>query len=108
MEPLGSYARSWQAPFNRPDYYPLDRRPEPGLYQPLGAWMGRLVLPSPEQRGLVRGSLLEVHHAPAGHEALIGALARLRWADTAQANKVYWSLTRQVLFDAQARKAAAP
>lgn len=105
--PENSYTRYWQAPFNRPDYYPLDRRPDPGSYQPLGQWMGRLILPSPAQREQVRGALIEIHHAPAGHEGLVGVVAHLRWADTAPANKVYWSLTRQVLFDGRARKAAA-
>lgn len=105
--PTNSYSRYWQVPFNRPDYYPLDRRPDRDLYQPLGQWMGRLILPPPEQREQARGALIEIHHAPAGHEGLVGAVARLRWADTAPANKIYWSLTRQVLFDAQARKAAA-
>lgn len=105
--PANSYTRYWEARFNRPDYYPLDRRPDPAHYRPIGAWMGRLILPPPEQREQVRGALIEVHHTPVGHEGLVGALVRLRWADTAQANKVYWSLTRQVLFDRRSRKAVA-
>lgn len=101
-----SYARYWQAAFNQPDYYPLDRRPNPDLYRPIGAWMGRLVLPAPEQREQVRGALLDIHYAPAEFADLVGGVVRLRWADSAQANKLYWSLTRQVLFDERARKAA--
>ncbi len=102
-----SYTRYWQSPCNRPDYYPLDRQPDPDRYRPIAAWMGRLVLPPPEQREEVQGTLIEIYHTPAGLEELIGTVARLRWADTAEANKVYWSLTRQVLFDGQARKVAS-
>lgn len=61
LRPDNSYSRYWQAPFNRPDYYPLDRRPDPGLYRPIGGWMGRLILPPLEQREQVRGALIEIH-----------------------------------------------
>ncbi|MBP1468843.1 hypothetical protein EYB53_024240 [Candidatus Chloroploca sp. M-50] len=107
QRPDNSYGRYWQAPFNRPAYYPLDRRPTPDLYQPIGEWMGRLILPPLAQREQVRGTLIEIHHAPAGHDGLVGTVVRLRWADTAATNKIYWSLTRQVLFDGRARKAVA-
>lgn len=106
-KPEQSYSRYWQAPFNRPDYYPLDRRPPLDRYEPMGAWIGRLILPPPAQREQVRGTLCEIAHAPNEHAALIGTQVRVRWADTGPTNKIYWSLTRQILFDQRARNAAA-
>jgi predicted Abi (CAAX) family protease len=102
-----NYARYWEAPFNRPDYYPLHATPDPELYRPLGAWLGRLILPQPAERTLVMGVWLELSHAPAAHAALVGQRVRLRWASTPAINARFWGATRPVHFDENAMKALA-
>ncbi|MCB9108125.1 MAG: hypothetical protein H6633_28290 [Anaerolineales bacterium] len=52
-----------QADFNRPDHYPLNQPVSAELYRPLAAWMGRLILPKPEERETVKGAWFELHHA---------------------------------------------
>ena len=44
-----SYELAWAAPFNRPEHYPLDQRPDRSLYRPHAEWMGRLILPGKEE-----------------------------------------------------------
>jgi predicted Abi (CAAX) family protease len=102
-----NYARYWEASFNRPDYYPLGVAPDPAYYRPLGAWLGRLILPLPEERAAVMGAWLELSHAPAAHAALIGRRVRLRWASTVALNARFWGATRSVHFDDGALKSMA-
>lgn len=93
-----NYYNYMRAPFNRPEYYPLRQQLDPALFRPLGAWMGRLVLPSPEARQATMGCLIEIYHAPDEHAGLIGQLVRLRWADSPSNNKRFWGVTRRVQF----------
>jgi predicted Abi (CAAX) family protease len=102
-----NYARYIAAPFNQPAFYPIGLTPDPALFRPLGAWIGRLILPIPADRELVQGAWLEVHHAPAAYAELVGQRVRLRWAETVDLNARFWGATRWVNFDQNARKAAA-
>ncbi|MFS6826861.1 hypothetical protein [Cyanobium sp. ATX-6F1] len=53
--------------------------PTPGPFRPLDRWLGRLILPSPEQRD---GSVdFEVFRAPAEAADLVGRTLRLHWDD---------------------------
>lgn len=94
-----SYYRFIRAEHNRPAYYPLAQQPDPARYRPAAEWLGRLILPRPEERAAVMGALLEVHLADAQHQHLVGAVVRLRWYDDPPTNARYWGLARQVLFD---------
>lgn len=102
-----NYERYWAAPFNRPEHYPVGPAPDPARYRPLGAWLGRLILPAPAERPAVMGAWLELHHAPNPHAALVGTAVRLRWAPTLDLNARFWGATRPVHFDDEAREAAA-
>ncbi len=104
---LSNYARYRQADFNRPEHYPLEYRPDPALYRPAAPWIGRLILPSAEESHAVMGALLEIHHAPADYQRLVGQVVRLRWEDTPFTNARMWGVTRQVVFDKTAEKNAA-
>ena len=68
------------APFNRPEYYPVGPRPNPDLYQPLEAWLGRLILP--DSAGVLPRSpvQIEIHHAPLAYEHLVGRTMALQWS----------------------------
>ncbi|WP_258003762.1 CAAX protease [Fischerella thermalis] len=84
---LSNYDRYLQADFNRPDYYPLPQTAQSftgtlptNLYQPIAAWMGRLILPPKEQRQF--GVLLELYHAPSEYQHLIGEVINLKWFES--------------------------
>jgi predicted Abi (CAAX) family protease len=102
-----SYYRFLEADFNHPAYYPLDRRPDPARYRPAATWLGRLILPRREERDAVMGALFEVHLADERFAHLVGRTVWLRWTETPATNRRYWSVTRQVIFDRTATKAAA-
>jgi predicted Abi (CAAX) family protease len=103
----GSYYRFLEAEFNHPDYYPLEQRPDPSRYRPAATWLGRLILPPPEQRAAVMGALFEVHLAAEGYAHLVGQVVWLRWMDDPRTNQLFWSATRQVIFDEAGKKSAA-
>ena len=96
--PQTSYFRFLQAPHNHPDYYPLGQHPDPARYRPVATWLGRLILPHPDQRDAVLGVLFEVHLAAAGYEHLVGQTVPLRWSQTALHNSRFWAGARQVIF----------
>ena len=91
-----------QAPSNRPDYYPLDKVPDARRYAAVGDWIGRLILPSLEERAAVRGAWLEVHHAPDGHANLVGHVVKLRWGEDPVIRDIVRAVTRDVHFSAEA------
>jgi predicted Abi (CAAX) family protease len=99
---LSNYERYVQAPWNRPDFYPLDARVDAERFQPIGEWIGRLILPEREERSLVGGVWFEIHHAPPAHRDLIGTRVKLRWSDEPRVRAFLRAVTRDVHFSAQA------
>lgn len=97
-----NYALYQTAGFNRPDYYPLGQSVDASLYRPIGTWMGRLILPKPEERQQVQGCLLEVHHAPAEYPDLVGKVVNLRWVNDPVVHKLVQAVTKDVHFSADA------
>jgi predicted Abi (CAAX) family protease len=100
-----NYERYTRAPWNRPEYYPLGRR-LPNDYQPLGEWIGRLILPKLGERADVRGVWFEVHHAKRPYAHLIGRQVKLRWRDDPTVREFLRAVTRDVNFSAEAEYAA--
>lgn len=84
-EALSSYDLSQQASFNQPSHYPLatnDQRVErQSPYRPAAEWMGRLILPEAPVEG--DWVWVEVYHAPAEAQDLVGQRVRLEWGDGA-------------------------
>ncbi len=68
-----------QAAFNQIDYYPVQQTLDPQLYQPVGTWIGRLILPQKSERPQVKGVLFEIYHADKNHQHRIGQIVNLRW-----------------------------
>ena len=68
-----------QAAFNQVDYYPVQQTLNPQLYQPVGTWIGRLILPRKSERPQVKGVLFEIYHADKNHQHRIGQIVNLRW-----------------------------
>jgi predicted Abi (CAAX) family protease len=100
----GSYFRYLAAEYNRSDAYPVGPRPDPALYHPAASWIGRLILPTREKREAVVGALMEVQYAEPAYEHLIGQIVRLRWNDIPETNQRFWSVTRSVMFDREAKQ----
>ena len=99
---ISHYALYQQAEFTHPDYYPIHQTVDPNLYRPIGNWMGRLILPTPQQRQQVRGALLEIYHAPENYQHLLGQVVNLRWSDRPFVQKMVKAVTKDVHFSADA------
>ncbi|HEY2476571.1 MAG TPA: hypothetical protein VGI19_17455 [Candidatus Cybelea sp.] len=97
-----NYERYVQSPWNQPGYYPLSASVDPDRYLPIGEWMGRLILPRPDERAAVRGAWFEVHHADAQYGELVGRTVKLRWSDDAETQRMVRGVTRDVHFSAKA------
>jgi predicted Abi (CAAX) family protease len=100
--PISNYEYYQQADFNHYDYYPLNQTVNPQLYQPIAAWMGRLILPQHSERRQVRGVWFEVHHAEVGYEAWVGQTVMLRWLNDPSVKQQVRAVTRDVHFSADA------
>lgn len=110
--PLSSDALAERAPFNRPGYYPLDRRPDPALYLPHADWLGRLILPTTTEQGTAPGFRsdedwvwIELEQSPVGQERLVGRRLRLGWRDNPALEALVRTVTTDVRLDAAARSA---
>lgn len=68
------------------------------LYQPIGLWTGRLILPAKEQRQLDNSVLFEIHNASEEHQHLIGKIVWLQWSSEPQVQAFVDSVTRDVQF----------
>ncbi len=99
---LSNYERYQQAAFNQPSYYPLNQSVSPEIYRPIASWIGRLILPTPEQRQTVKGALLEVHHAAPEYQHLVGQVVNLRWSNDPQVQAYVRAVTKDVNFNAEA------
>ncbi|MEL6764723.1 MAG: CAAX protease, partial [Cyanobacteria bacterium J06607_6] len=105
LEPAkpSNYSLYRQLPFCQPSFYPLGSSPDPGLYQPIGEWMGRLILPAKAARSQVQGVLIEISHAPPDYAHLVGQTVPLRWQrDLPQVQRLVQAVTRDVNFSADA------
>ncbi|WP_035991407.1 CAAX amino protease [Leptolyngbya sp. KIOST-1] len=91
-------------PLVRYQNYPLDRRPDPALYLPLGDWVGRLILPAKQER--FGGVFYEIHHAPDDHQGLVGRVVKLRWSDHPLTQRMVQAVTHDVHFSADAEYAS--
>ncbi|HZG38627.1 MAG TPA: CAAX protease, partial [Nodosilinea sp.] len=80
--------------------YPLDQRPDPALYRPIGDWVGRLILPAKAER--FGGIFYEIHHAPADHHGLMGRVVKLCWSDHPLTQQLVQAVTHDVHFSADA------
>ncbi|MEL7357350.1 MAG: CAAX protease [Cyanobacteria bacterium J06560_6] len=93
-----SYERYSAAIYNQPQHYPLTQTVSPERYQPIASWMGRLILPSPNQRQSAQGTFFEVHNAPAEHQHLVGQTVTLRQAHDSDSQELVQAVTRDVHF----------
>ena len=97
-----NYSIYVQADWNRLEHYPLAAKPDTNCYQPVGEWMGRLILPAPAERAAVWGAWFEVHHAPAAYRSLVGTVVKLRWSDDPLVRDLVRAVSNDVHFGVHA------
>ncbi|BAZ44341.1 hypothetical protein NIES4102_13490 [Chondrocystis sp. NIES-4102] len=98
---LSNYERYLQAAFNQVSYYPT-KQLTPAGYQPVGNWIGRLILPSLQERAEVNGVFLEVYYAPPAYAHLIGTTVVLAWSDRPDLQVYLNQVKCSIHFSAQA------
>jgi len=99
---LSNYACYQELPFNRYTYYPVRQTVDPSLYQPIGEWMGRLILPQRSERDSAGTVWFEVYHAARGYEHLVGQKVRLGWIEDPAIAKLVKAVTQDIHFSAEA------
>ncbi|HEY9805649.1 MAG TPA: hypothetical protein V6D04_03725, partial [Candidatus Obscuribacterales bacterium] len=113
------YAIQSQSSFNQPQSYPLGQKLPPNLYQPVGDWVGRLILPSqsssesklpgdqplqldPASNDSVADWVwLEVQQAPPEAQSLVGKTVRLEWSPKPEVQAYVRAVTQNVSFTAR-------
>ncbi|MBD2122157.1 type II CAAX prenyl endopeptidase Rce1 family protein [Trichocoleus sp. FACHB-262] len=112
------YAIHSQLSFNQPQFYPPSQKPPTALYQPVGEWVGRLILPSQglsdpklpdDQQSLDQANnasasdwvWLEVQHAPSEAQSLVRKVVRLEWSPQLEVQAYVRAVTQNVSFTAR-------
>lgn len=99
---ISDYERYQQAAFNQPSNYPINQVVSSELYRPIATWMGRLILPSSEERFNVQGALFEVYHADSEYRRLVGQIVNLRWSNDSDVQAYVRAISKDVHFNADA------
>jgi len=83
-----SYALSLEAPFNQIGFYPTVQPVDSPYYRSTGEWLGRLILPTPEELETLTSTSsisdwawIELYHTPPEAKAWEGKTLRLEWQD---------------------------
>ncbi|EDZ92772.1 MULTISPECIES: Yip1 family protein [Limnospira] len=100
---ISEYERYKQGLFNQVGYYPIQQRLNPELYHPNYTWIGRLILPSKDERETLKGVRLEIYHADPENQHRIGQVVILRWSDEQWVQNYSKLLKMDVNFSDQAR-----
>ena len=98
--------------WSRPESYPLDQKPHADLYRPSAEWIGRLILPTPQEIAAAKASRedwvwIELEQAPAARQSLIGKRLRLQWADRPELQRLVETVTTTIQLGKEVRQAAA-
>lgn len=97
-----NYAIHIRQDFNQSRFYPLDKIPSVNLYKPIADWVGRLILPTKKQ--LQDGQdwvWMEVQHAPANAQNLVGKIVRLEWQNNPDVLNYVQSVKQDINFTAE-------
>ncbi|BCL37271.1 type II CAAX prenyl endopeptidase Rce1 family protein [Nostoc sp. MS1] len=94
-----NYAIHKRQDFNQSWFYPIKQTLNSNLYQPLGKWVGRLLLPNQQQ--IQPGSdwvWMEVQHAPPEAQNLVGQIIRLEWQNKPQLQSYVQAIQQNINF----------
>ena len=92
------YAITGKALFNQPAFYPVKQTLRTDLYRPVAPWMGRLILPTPQEQRGIDWVWMEVTEAPPNATTLIGKQVRLAWSQKRSIQRDVVTVTRDVNF----------
>ncbi len=103
------YALTSRLAVNQPSYYPVQQTLAPKLYHPLDQWVGRLILPTPEEfqsdTSLVNDwAWLEIYQAPSDQQDLVGEKVRLGWPQLPLLERYLELVTTDIKFTVAAQK----
>ncbi|MEQ8959282.1 MAG: hypothetical protein RLP02_15405 [Coleofasciculus sp. C2-GNP5-27] len=91
---------------NQPPFYPLEQDIDPKLYHSVGDWVGRLILPNPDEiqaNSTADWVWFQVYHAPDTAQDLIGEKLRLEWQKTPPVKAYLDAVTTPVEFNQTTR-----
>jgi predicted Abi (CAAX) family protease len=97
-----TYSLAQQGAFNHPEHYPIQQTIDLNHYRPIAPWMGRLILPTPEQRQTLNGVWFEVYHADAEYAHFVGQVVQLGWQADPTVAAYGKAVTRDLHFSADA------
>jgi predicted Abi (CAAX) family protease len=109
VQRISDYALTSQLAVNQPSYYPVQQTLDPRQYQPVDNWVGRLILPKPEefqQKTLPDNdwAWLEVYNAPPDQQDLVGQKVRLGWQRSPLLDRYLQLVTTDIQFTESAQK----
>jgi predicted Abi (CAAX) family protease len=88
---------------NQPGYFPLKQSLDPRWYRPIAPWIGRLILPKPEEYSATPGedwTWLQVYQAP--RPDLVGQKVRLGWRQSPALARYLGLVTKDIRFTPEA------
>jgi predicted Abi (CAAX) family protease len=92
------YAVTGRAPFNQPAFFPVGQTPPSDRFLPTTEWFGRLILPSVQEQGPQDWVWVQVEHAPASQQTLVGQKVRLEWSPDPAVQNYVATVTEDVKF----------
>ncbi len=85
--------------FYQTSYYPSEQTVSLSLYQPVGLWTGRLILPGKESRDKQDKSILfEIQNTDSFHQDLVGKIVNLEWSYKPEVQEYVRTVTQDVRF----------
>ncbi|MBE9107034.1 CPBP family intramembrane metalloprotease, partial [Nostoc cf. edaphicum LEGE 07299] len=88
-----------QQSFNQSAFYPISKIPSTNLYNPIGDWVGRLILPTKQQlQDGLDWVWMEVQYAPPTAQNLVGTIVRLEWKKNKNLLALERAVTRDINF----------
>ncbi|MEM9540135.1 MAG: CPBP family glutamic-type intramembrane protease [Cyanobacteria bacterium P01_E01_bin.42] len=106
-----NYEIGQRSPFNQPQYYPLEQTVDQTLYHSTGNWVGRLILPTREEKqnlkthsSLTDWVWLQVYNTPPEQQDLAGKTLRLEWKESDRTRFYVQATTTDVQFSAAVQK----
>jgi predicted Abi (CAAX) family protease len=109
VQRTSDYTLTRQLAFNQPSFYPIGQTLDPKRYRPIDHWVGRLILPKPEEfkaDALLPNdwAWLEIYQAPPDRQNLIGKKVKLGWRRSPSLERYLQLVTTDIQFTEAAHK----
>ncbi|MGA7952410.1 MAG: CPBP family glutamic-type intramembrane protease [Gloeobacterales cyanobacterium] len=109
VQQVSDYTMTRSLVVNQPSYYSVKQTLDPKLYRPIAPWVGRLILPKPEEFQQKTWpdkdwAWLEVYQAPPERQDLVGQKIRLGWQRSSRLDRYLQLVTTDIRFTPAAQK----